>query len=180
MNGLCLQHLAGLGFDLFKALIQFIQLILRVGYSNHKKYYNVCQTCKKLRANAEKRGVNISVTNPKIGLSKASERRHNLRIGKSFKFHGEALNINKAQMKSKWITYEHNTNPKTFTDHETLNNHKMREFNSLQKYLWQEFHNNPERITNLMLNAVNRRHSYRDLQETRVAVSYVLYLTDIL
>ena len=167
-----IQCLALLGFEQFKALIFFISNILRIAHLNYKKYYVQYKRCERLINNARKQGVNIKSTVIKESLSKTTNWRHCKSIDKSFKWHGECLQSNQNAMKNRWISYQHDKNPRVFKDNNKLAASKKREFEEQEKQLWNEYHNDPKRITNLMLNAVNRRQSYRDIQENRVAVCY--------
>ena len=171
LDGFCVQCLTSLGFDQFKELILFIRQILRVAHFNYKKYYNECIRCEKLIKNAKKRGVNIRMSKIKDGVSQSTKLRHCKRIDKSFEYHGECLQTSTTNMKDKWISYEHCRSHKIFDANSKLTAQKKRDFSKREKKLWQEYHNNKQRVTNLMLNAVNRRQSYRDIQSNRDAVS---------
>ena len=171
LNGYCVQTLAMLGYDQFKELIIFIRTILRIAHFNHKKYYNEHVRCEKLIENAKKQGVNIRITKPKECLSKSAKWRHCKRIDKSFKWHAECLNLHKYDMKHHWVSYQHCRNHDFFDDNPKLADKKRRDFAKQEKKLWNEYYENPQRITNVMLNATNRRQSYNDVQESRVAVS---------
>ena len=178
LNGVIIQEFASLGMSAFKGTILFLKHVLKMGWLNHKKYYNEHNKCIRLENNARERGVKISNHKTKQGLSKSTEYRHLRDMTKTMKHHGNELNKNLNSMKHRWVTYQHNRDSSFFDNNPTLAQSKQQHFNQLQKQLWDEYHNNPQHITNLTLHAVNRKQSYRDIQESRVAVcdSFTIFL----
>ena len=165
-----IQEFAMLGFHKFESIINFLKNILKVGWLNYKKYYNECQKVQNLIVTAVKRGGKITKHPSKNGDSKWTILRHIKDINKNMEKHAEDLNIDVDTMKHKWVSYEYVKNSSFFDNNVKLAKHKQYEFDKLQQKLWTEYHKNPERITNLTLNIVNRRQSYRDFEESRISV----------
>ena len=172
IDGVMMQEFALLGMKSFKGIILFLKHILTMGWSNHKKYYNSCVKNNNLTKNAKKRGVKICDRVSRQGKSAATEYRHLTDIDKNIEQHAKEMHIHQNTLKQRWVSYHHNRNNSFWQQNESLNKSKQKEFDQLQQQLWKEYHNNPERITNLTLNIVNRRQSYRDIQDSRVAVCY--------
>ena len=170
IDGKMIQEFALLGFDTFKGIIKFLKNILKVGWLNCRKYVNECKKTQNMRKKAKARGVKITNHKSKKGASKWTILRHIKEINETIKHHADELNIHVDAMKHRWIDYEHNKKSTFFDTNIKLAQHKQEEFDKLQQKLWNEYHKNPDRITNLTLNIVNRRQSYRDVQESRVSV----------
>ena len=170
MNGVRIQEFASLGMTAFKSIILFLKHILTIAWLNHKKYHNTNIKYMKLKGNANERGVNIYNRKIKNGASKSTEYRHFKDLNKTISEHAKELKMHSRTYKQKWVTYEHNRDNSFFDTNDKLADRKQKQFDKLQKELWQNYHNNTQRITNVTLNVVNRRQSFRDVQESRVAV----------
>ena len=151
--------------------MMFIKQILRIGWLNNKKYDNECKKTDRLTLNARERGVNIYTKHKRKGKSKWTEYRRIKQINKTMKSHGDSLRVSEQSMQNKWISYQHKKDTKLFDDNRNIARHKQQQFNDLQKKLWTEYRNNPQRITDIFFTMVNRKQSLRDAQELRVSVS---------
>ena len=174
MNGIIVQEFASLGFPTFKGIILFLKHILKVGWLNHKKYYNERKKNLNMKKKGEKHGVNLSNYKCVKGKSKSNEYKHLREISRTMSTHANELKIHPNTMEQRWVTYKHNRDNKFFDNNVKLAKVKQQQFDKLQQQLWREYHNNPDRITNLTLSILNRRQSYRDVADNRVAVSKIL------
>ena len=171
MNGLAIQLLATLGYEHFKAFIEFIEILLQTGHNLNKNNYRLRKRNLNLSNKCKKFGNNIKrKEQKKKQYSRTSEYRVLKKIDVNFKQHAREIHKTPRALMDLWISYKCRTDPFIFVHNKELSLKKQREFNDKQKQLWNNFKNNKQRITNLTMNYINRRHSFRDIQSHREAV----------
>ena len=174
MNGLAIQLLASLGYEHFKAFIEFIEILLKTGRNLNKNNTRLRQRNEILSNKCKKFGNNIQRKNKKIQVfSRSSEYRVLKKIDKNFEQHARDIHKTPDTLMDLWISHKCRTDPFMFIHNKELALKKQREFNHKQKELWNDFKNNKQRICKLTMNYINRRHSMRDIQCHREAVIFI-------
>ena len=170
INGKGIQLLASLGYEHFKSLIEFISVLLKNCRNQYKQCKRYQKRNEKLKAKAEKYGNNIKQCKIKVKVSRQRDNRICKQIDKNFTEHGSMIGKSTDEMIDCWINHQQRRKPYIFVQNKQLAAARKREFDKLQQQLWNNFKNDETRIKNLTLNYVNRRHSYRDIQNHREAV----------
>ena len=170
INGKGMQLLASLGYFHFKEFIEFFGVLLNNCRNEHKKYKRHLKRNRKLIQKSKQYGNNVNHHKNPHDISKQSERRLFKKIDYNFAEHAKETNQKQDTLINSWISHKYRTKSYIFKLNKNLCQAKTREFNQKQKELWNDFKNDPKRITNLTLNYLSRRQSTRDIQNHRAAV----------
>ena len=176
INGFGMQLFASLGYNHFRRIIEFIEVLLKNSRNNYKKYSRHKTKNANLRVKSKEYGNRINKSKDIINadVKYHAQYRIHKKIDANIQKHADHTNLSADQVFDSYISYKYRQNSTIFADNKDLALGKQREYVRRNQEAWERFKNDESRITNLFFNYHSRTQSFRDIQSHRVAVSYVI------